>query len=172
MHFTFFLWSKSDSQTRVITNQQLNLHHGAESFMCSQQLLSLLRDSLPFTTSTISLPHAQELREMNPVHFLATHFLDWFNPDGNCTFHQVFLYYKALHFAHTHSLCVPCNSYHKSDTFSTHPYTTLFCEAETEYLYSCRLTFVFKGFNIHHYLFIPSGFFFSPFCWLKFLWLM
>jgi hypothetical protein len=90
MHFIFFLWSKSVSQTRVIMNQQLNLHHGAESFMCSQQLLSLLRDSPPFMTPRISLPHAQELREMNLVHFLTTHFLDWFNPDGNCTFHQVF----------------------------------------------------------------------------------
>ena len=130
----FFLWSKSDSQTRVITNQQLNLHHGAESFMCSQQLLSLLIDSLPFMTPTISLPHAQELREMNLVHFLATQFLDWFNPDGNCMFHQVF-YITKLCILHTHTVYVFHVILTTKVTLSLHTLTQLFSVRQKQNIY-------------------------------------
>jgi hypothetical protein len=55
MHFVFFLWSKSISWTKVITNQQLNLHYGAESVIWIQQLFSLSRDSLPLMAPRISL---------------------------------------------------------------------------------------------------------------------
>jgi len=77
---------------------------------------------------------------MNLVHFL-THFLDQFKPGGNCMFHHVFNITK-LCILHTQFIYVSHVTLTTKVTVSLH---TLLFEVETEYLYSCRLTFVFKG---------------------------
>jgi hypothetical protein len=87
--------------------------------------------------------HAQKLRQVNPIDILTAHLLNCLELDGNFLSHQVH-YYKALHSAHMVCLLVPCNSHHKSDCFSIHPYTTALCEVHTEYLYKCTLILVFK----------------------------
>jgi hypothetical protein len=109
----FFLWSKSVPWTKVITNQQLNLHNVAESFIWIQQSFSLSRNSLPLMAPKISLSHAQEHGKMNLVHLLTTHLSDQLKPGGKCMCHQ-FSNITKLSILHTHFiLCVPSNSHHK-----------------------------------------------------------
>lgn len=116
-------------------SQQLNLHHGAESFIRSQQLLSFSRDSLPFMTPRISLPHAQELRQMSLVHFLTTQFLDRFKHDGNCMFHQVSNITK-LCILHTQFIYVFNEILTTKVTVSLHSLTQLFSVRQKQNIYT------------------------------------
>jgi len=88
-------------------------------------LLSLSRHSLPFMTPRISLPHAQEFRQMNLAHFLKTHFLDQFKPGGTCMFHQVFNITK-LCILHTQFIYVLHVILTTKVTVSLHTLTHLF----------------------------------------------